>query len=343
MLPCRPWSRTLRGPACALLAGCLALLAACAMPGDAAPLVKVGVVAPFEGLGRSFGYSVLPAIKVAVDEANASAALGRYRAALVVLNDDDDPATAAQQVRGLAQDADVVVVLGPWTGDTAAAAIPAYAAAALPALVPAPVAGTTPGVRSACPPLADIAGAMLARAATTAGSGGVAVSGPENALAGALRQAAGKQAGVGGAARDAAPALRLYSGDAAQAADDLLAWRAAGWQGILVGGPDLARPWLAGRAGSAAEGSQAAVCSPGSAPSAAFSAAYRTAAGGEAGPEARLAYAAAHAALDAVAADIHSHGRPTRSGVAAALAAQHLSAGLVWLRMAGGQWTTAGE
>ena len=56
-----------------LLAFCY-LLSACAMPGDAAPVVKIGVIAPFEGAGRPLGYAVLPAIKAAAAEANARAA-----------------------------------------------------------------------------------------------------------------------------------------------------------------------------------------------------------------------------------------------------------------------------
>ena len=46
------------------------------MPGDAAPVVKIGVIAPFEGAGRPLGYAVLPAIKAAVAEANASGDTG---------------------------------------------------------------------------------------------------------------------------------------------------------------------------------------------------------------------------------------------------------------------------
>ena len=105
------------------------------MPGDAAPVIKIGVIAPFEGTGRPLGYAVLPAIKAAAEEANASGDLGRYRVLVVAFNDDLDAPTAAAQAQALALDPDVLAVVGPWTAETAAAATPILAEAGLPALV----------------------------------------------------------------------------------------------------------------------------------------------------------------------------------------------------------------
>ena len=121
------------------------LLSACAMPGDAAPVIKIGVIAPFEGTGRPLGYAVLPEIKAAAAEANASGDLGRYRVLVVAFNDDLDAPTAAAQAKALALDADVMAVVGPWTAETAAAARPILAEAGLAALaatdVSIPVSG----------------------------------------------------------------------------------------------------------------------------------------------------------------------------------------------------------
>jgi ABC-type branched-subunit amino acid transport system substrate-binding protein len=111
------------------------LLSACAMPGDAAPVIKIGVIAPFEGTGRPLGYAVLPAIKAAAEEANASGALGRTRVLVVAFNDDLHGPTAAAQAQALALDADVLGVIGPWSAETTAVATPILAAAGLPALV----------------------------------------------------------------------------------------------------------------------------------------------------------------------------------------------------------------
>jgi ABC-type branched-subunit amino acid transport system substrate-binding protein len=128
-----------------LLFAICCFLSACAMPGDAAQVIKLGVIAPFEGMGRPLGYAVLPAIKAAVEEANASGDLGRYRVLVVAFNDDLDAPTAAAQAQALALDPDVLAVVGPWTTETAAAATPILAEAGLPALavtgVPIPSSG----------------------------------------------------------------------------------------------------------------------------------------------------------------------------------------------------------
>ena len=87
-----------------LLFAVCCLLSACAMPGDAAPVVKIGVIAPFEGAGRPLGYAVLPAIKAAAAEANASGELGRYQVVVVAFNDDLHGPTAAAQAQALALD-----------------------------------------------------------------------------------------------------------------------------------------------------------------------------------------------------------------------------------------------
>ena len=115
------------------------------MPGDAAPVIKIGVIAPFEGMGRPLGCAVLPGIKAAAAEANASGDLGRYRVLVVAFNDDLLGPTAAAQAQALALDADVLGVIGPWSVETAAAAQPILAEAGLPALVatdmPIPTSG----------------------------------------------------------------------------------------------------------------------------------------------------------------------------------------------------------
>ena len=94
------------------------LLSACALPGDAAPVVKIGVIAPFEGAGRPLGYAVLPAIKAAVAEANTSGKLGRYQVMVVAFNDDLHGPTAAAQAKALALDPEVLAVVGPWSAET---------------------------------------------------------------------------------------------------------------------------------------------------------------------------------------------------------------------------------
>jgi ABC-type branched-subunit amino acid transport system substrate-binding protein len=103
------------------------LLAGCAAH-NAAPVIKLGVIAPFEGAGRPLGYAVLPAIKEVVREANDRSAFGPYRVTVVAFNDDLDPAIAAAQAEALALDPDVLAVIGPFTHTTVEAAAPVFRA-----------------------------------------------------------------------------------------------------------------------------------------------------------------------------------------------------------------------
>ncbi len=210
-----------------LLVVLVVLLASCSSPGDAARVIKIGLIAPFEGVGRPLGYAILPEVQQAIVEMNASGALGRYRVALVALNDDLDPLAAAVQARALLQDDAVLAVMGPFGGEAAAAAAPILSAAGLPALVAAPLAAAPAGVTSLCPPTAEIAKA-LELASTELGA--------------------------------MAPRV-FFPGDAVLAADELAARRAGGWQGVMLAGPDVLRSWFVQRAGSAAEGTRAVACS----------------------------------------------------------------------------------
>lgn len=102
------------------------------------PVVKVGLVAPFEGLLRWEGYRLLWAVKLALQEANAQGAVPGRALMLVALDDSDDPARAARVARQMAADPAVVAVIGHFSADTTAAAWPEYRAAGMPlvALVP---------------------------------------------------------------------------------------------------------------------------------------------------------------------------------------------------------------
>lgn len=100
----------------------LTVLTACSMPGDAAPVLKLGVIAPFEGRERALGYAILPAVKEEVAEANASGEFGNYRVLVVAFNDNYETAAARQQAEALALDPSVFGVVGPLTLDAAHAA-----------------------------------------------------------------------------------------------------------------------------------------------------------------------------------------------------------------------------
>lgn len=277
----------------------LALLVACGLPGrssDAARVVKIGLIAPFEGVGRPLGYAVLPAVRAVIAEANASGELGGYRVALVALNDDLDPATAASQARALAQDSAIMAVLGPFGQDTAATAAPILNAAGISTMLAAPSDALPSGVTSSCPPTAAISAELVRASADLAATAGW-------------------------------PPLTFFPGNAVMAADELLVRRAGGWQGIMVAGPDVLRPWFIQRAGAAAEGARTVACTL-SGPLAVT----------DSLPEVSLAGDGTKVLLQALAADLRAHGQPSRAGVAEALGQQSITPQLVWYQVVDGKW-----
>ncbi len=98
-------------------------LGACTLPGSTPPVVKIGLIAPFEGPSRPLGYSVLNGVRLRLQQWNDAG--NSPRVELVALNDNGDPDLAAQLPAQLAIDPDVLLVLGPPQGHTALAALPA--------------------------------------------------------------------------------------------------------------------------------------------------------------------------------------------------------------------------
>ena len=98
------------------------LVSACT--GSTQPIVKLGLIAPFEEAHRADGYAALWAVKLAVNERNAAGGAGGRQVALVALNDNSRPEEAAMQAAKLGIDRAVLGVIGPLTDSTAAAAGP---------------------------------------------------------------------------------------------------------------------------------------------------------------------------------------------------------------------------
>lgn len=115
-----------------MLALALALLGGCA---SVDPVVKVGLVAPFEGRDRGVGYDAIYAARLAVRQANAAGGIGGHRLALVALDDRGDAELAAGAAAALAVDPDVVAVIGHYRPETTAAAADLYTEHGLPLLV----------------------------------------------------------------------------------------------------------------------------------------------------------------------------------------------------------------
>lgn len=104
--------------------------------------VKIGLVAPFEGLYRASGYEMLFAVKLALQERNQGGGLHGYRVELVALNDFNDPVEAAKQARVLAADPAVLGVVGHLAPAATLAAVPVYQDAQLAISIPWSVEAT---------------------------------------------------------------------------------------------------------------------------------------------------------------------------------------------------------
>lgn len=111
------------------LATGLLILAACARGVD--PVLKIGLVAPFEGELRFIGYDVIYSARLAVRQINTAGGVGGYRLALVAYDDSSYPQQAADVAQALIIDPGVVAVLGHWHPDTTAVAAPLYREAGL--------------------------------------------------------------------------------------------------------------------------------------------------------------------------------------------------------------------
>lgn len=123
---------------------CAWLLVGCAAAPP--PVVKIGLVGPFEGRYRAVGYDTIYSARALVRETNERGKIGPYRVALAALDDSGDPELAAQTAASLALDPGVMAVVGHWLPETTAAAAPIYREAGLPL-----IAGGLPPFAAAAP------------------------------------------------------------------------------------------------------------------------------------------------------------------------------------------------
>lgn len=115
-------------------------LTACSSP---PPVIKIGLVAPFEGRNRPIGYDVIYSARLAVREINEAGGVEDTFVALVALDDGGDVELAQATAQSLVLDPAVVAVMGHWLPETTAAAAPIYATASLPLFVPGPTTDPT--------------------------------------------------------------------------------------------------------------------------------------------------------------------------------------------------------
>lgn len=283
------------------------LLACQAGPVGAPPTVKIGLVAPFEGLHRPLGYEALFGVKLALQERNESGGLHGYRIELVALNDFDDPAEARRQARALVADPDVLGVVGHLSSETTLAAMPVYQQANLAMSQPWSVAA-----RTALPN-----GSGLVRVAATQAEAA--------ALLESMSLAAGIEHMITVTERDIGSlppdleAVELDT-DGVAAGEILRELRQSNPALPVYGQVDVGSPQLVQVAETSANG--LIFVSPGPAPenveARSFIEAYQRLAGFPPGPRAVLAYDAANILLDAIDQALNANSdQPTRTEVSA--------------------------
>jgi branched-chain amino acid transport system substrate-binding protein len=273
-------------------------------------VVKIGLVAPYEGRYRSVGYDVIYAVRMAVRERNAAGGVGGYLVEVVSLDDGGNPEAAAEQARKLALDPAILAVIGHWRGDTTLAAAPVYAEAGLP-LLSAGVFAPGPSSRDSrafrlYPPHINLEEAALRYVTSSLGLPGLfSIRSTAD-----LSQVLAYQPQAVFLDMDLAPAAEAVATLTRQGAD-------ATW----VGDTRLADPQYAAIAGSAAEGTIIALGAPFPAdlpqPND-FVSRYQAVANADPGWRAPLAYDAANLLFSAIEQAAAS-GPPSRSSVAEAL------------------------
>jgi ABC-type branched-subunit amino acid transport system substrate-binding protein len=325
--------------------GLCLLLSACALPQSTKPVIKIGLVAPFEGRYRSLGYEVLYAVKWAVRQRNQAGGVAGYMVELVALDDGDDPATSAFQAYEFDVDADVMGVVGPFSEATISAAAPIYGQLGLAMVTPATCGPVEPeGVFCLGADVEVLARALVDR--LPPGAQVTLLQVGEGSLGDRLRPAAQhtfvgpwEEKALVRTLAGATPnppipqppnhpttqppnSLYLYDGDVLSVATLLIEMRANGVDAPLWGGPSLARTQLPQIAGEAAAGACYAITAPLYADlstESAFAAGYRELGGTSPGPWAALAYDATYLLLDALEKAIQADGEPSRQGVIAQL------------------------
>ena len=100
-----------------------------------APVVKIGLVGPFEGKNRDIGYDVIYSSRMAVREVNNAGGIGDYRLALVVLDDFGDPSSAEEVAKSLALDESIMAVIGHWLPETSQSAAAIYQEQGVPLIL----------------------------------------------------------------------------------------------------------------------------------------------------------------------------------------------------------------
>lgn len=310
------------------LVACLAVLVlfAVAWPlvissANVRPVLKIGLIAPFEGPERTMAYDVLFAARLAVQARN-QAEHDREGALveLVALNDNGSAEEAGRRALAIAADPDVIGIVGPWSDSAASHVTEVARESRLAVIIPesgdqtVTVSDPTDGIVRLSADNERVAAAAI-RLARRMGATRPAVLSGEQQLAEALRTEAnnsGYESPAMWGPQDLAdferigderPDLLLFAGDAFQAADWLSRLNAFGIEVPIIGGPSLNRIVLYQLAPHAIGRTYPIAVTPpidSSAATERFAAEFRGAAGRDPSAQAILAYDAVTVLLEAI-------------------------------------------
>ena len=310
-------------------------MAGCGPWGGTRPMIKIGLVAPFEGLYRPLGYEVLSAVKLALKERNEAGGVNGHMVELVALNDGQEPTMAVQRAREMAVDPDIMGVIGHFDDETTLAALSTYHQTGLALVVPLATATeiTLRGYSQTFRLGADnnLLGATAARyAVVERGARRLAVIRGRDDLVNSFIAAAREDEAVGvldleadeegllAALAKERPDMVFFGGGALEGGELLLQLQEAGLDIPLLGGNGLNSAYLVQVAQEAAGGTAYVTITP-PLEDRGFIEGYAALSGGPPGPYAALAYDATHLLLNAVQEAITVQGKGTRQGVIAAL------------------------
>jgi ABC-type branched-subunit amino acid transport system substrate-binding protein len=304
---------------CLVVAGCY---------GSTQPVVKIGLLAPFEELYRDDGYAALHAVKLAIAQRNAQGGVAGRQIALVALNDNGRAVEAILQARKLGIDNGVAGVVGPVHGETATAAAAELTAQGLPWIAPVPLdTDEHPGGWSLSASPFDLGHEAVSELVRLgAAEQAVLFSDQLGAIQGAQASADSlglrlsvATAAAGGASVPAGSSI-VWLSDAERGAALVSALASTGSAALVVGGPEVGSVVFDRRAAPGAAAAWLSSGPPASALPPEFVAAYKQFAGTGPSPQAVLAYDATNLLLDAIAATEMTQGRISRPAVRGTLA-----------------------
>jgi branched-chain amino acid transport system substrate-binding protein len=220
------------------------VLSACSIAQVTRPVVKIALVAPFEGQYRYVGYDAIYAARLALRDANAAGGVAGYSVELVAFDDRGTVDGARTAARNLSMDSQVVSVVGHYQERTTEAARALYGQAELPVMVAGTIEGQTDRQSDVlCVMLRYLEGsrqlavdddAMFRIQWVTDDLGAELVCGDEMSVTASSQILPLPSVDV-----------ILLTSDPVEAGEAVKALREVGWDGIVAGGPTLGSPLFA--------------------------------------------------------------------------------------------------